>query len=227
MMSKTHKRSIAIAAILAAALSSTSANASNVDVGINVGTLGVGPTIGLTIIPNRFDARLATGFFNYSHDVTSSDMNYSGHLNLRNAALLADFHPFAGTFRLTAGAVLNKNAFSLDGKPAAGTTYTSDGHTYTAQAGDSVNANVDFKNFAPYIGIGWGNNDMEPGLHFTADLGAMYQGSPTSTISIRTADPIAQAQADQYASNAQSQLNSDLQNWKWYPVVQAGLLYRF
>lgn len=223
------KKILASTAIAVAALASVaSANASGFDVGVNVGSMGVGPQIGYTIVDNKLDVRLATGFLSYNHSETSSQMDYSGSLKLRNAALLADYHPFSGSFRLTAGVVINKNKLTLDGRPTPGTTYTTnDGYTYTAEAGDSVNATVDFRNAAPYVGIGWGRNDMKPGLHFTADIGAMFQGSPRSTINITTSNPAAQAQADAYAANAKSQLNSDLKRFKVYPVVQAGVLYRF
>lgn len=217
-------------ALISAALAVASisvATASPVSVGVNVGTLGIAPQIGVVLSPNVLDLRAQFGFLNYSHSMTSSDMDYDGHLNLRSIGLLADVHPFEGRFRLTGGVILNRNKFDLTGMPHAGTTYTSNGTSYTAQAGDEVDASVDFRKVAPYAGIGWSNDDNSAGFHLTADFGVMFQGQPNAKVTATTADPNAQSQATAWANSAQDQLNTDLKKFRFYPVVQVGAIYRF
>lgn len=217
-------KSVLLAVALGMGFAAQAASAAGVDVGLTVGTMGAGVQLGYTIIPNKFDARLSTGFLSYSTSDTSSDLSYSGTLSLKNAALLADYHPFGGVFRVTAGAVINNNSISLSATPSAGSTYTSNGVTYTAGSGDQVNAKVAFNKVAPYIGIGWGNNDNTAGLHFTSDIGVMYQNT-SSTITATSATN--QAAADAYATQAQTELNSNMSRLKWYPVIQVGAVYRF
>lgn len=212
-------------AIAAFALSAAPAFASGLDVGLSAGTLGYGPQVGMTIVPNKFDARLNFGYLSYSYNTTSNNVYYNGHLKLNNVGLLGDWHPFAGSFRVTAGAFYNDNKFDLAGQPSAGGTYTFNGTTYTAAQAGTVNANVSFNSIAPYIGFGWGDGGSGPGLHFTSDFGVMYQGSPSATITATgaAADPALAKDV----SAAQAQLQSDLNSFQWYPVVQLGAVYRF
>ena len=205
----------------------TYAHAGQFDLGANVGTLGYGPQLGLTLAPNTLDMRVAANFLNYSYNTTSNGIKYDGHLKLRSTALLFDWHPFSGMFRLTAGAIFNGNKFDLTGQPQAGQTYTLNGVSYTASTGDQVSATVKFPSTAPYLGIGWGDNSVKPGFHFTSDIGVMYQGKPKSSVSIHTTSSAAQPAADQYAAQEEQKLNSDLKRFKWYPVVQLGVVYRF
>lgn len=216
-----------IALALPILLAATPASATGIDFGLNAGTLGAGPQLGITIVPDTFRARLATGFLDYSDTVTADEIEYSGDLKLRNAALIGDYHPFGGVFRLSAGAVLNANEFSATGTVIDGTTYTADGVSYTASAGDSVNADVDFDAVAPYVGIGWGSAGRNSGLSLSADIGVMFQGSPSASIDIETSNASVQAQADQYAARAESDLNDELDGFELYPVVQLGAIYRF
>ena len=142
-----------------------------------------------------------------------------------SAGLPGNWHPFAGSFRITVGAFYNDNRFNLTGQPSGAGSYTFNGTTYTAAQAGSVNANVSFNSIAPYIGFGWGDGGSGAGLHFTSDFGVMYQGSPSASITATgaAADP---ALAKDVAA-AQSKLQSDLNSFQWYPVIQLGLVDRF
>ncbi|OIQ92951.1 hypothetical protein GALL_250780 [mine drainage metagenome] len=216
----------AAALVLASLCAATADAASPVDIGVTAGTLGYGPQVGVVLVPRTFDARLNFGDLSYSYNTTSSDVYYDGHLKLQNLGLLGDWHPFAGSFRLTAGLFYNDNKFDLAGTPTAGQTYTVNGASYTAQPGDHATARVDFNKLATYIGFGWGDASDSAGLHFTSDIGVMYQGKPSAHIDVTT-QPAYQSAANQYAQAAQSSLQSDLNNFRWYPVIQLGLVYRF
>jgi len=212
-------------AVLAASIGfMAAASAGQIDVGLSAGTLGYGPQVGFVVTPGKFDVRLNAGYLNYSYNTTSSGVAYDGHLKLNNVGLLGDWHPFDGGFRVTAGAFYNDNKFSLTGQPSGG-TYTFNGVTYTATQAGTVTANVTFNSLAPYLGIGWGDNSNSAGLHFTSDVGVMYQGRPNATITATGAASNPALAADVRA--AQGKLQSDLNSFQWYPVVQVGLVYRF
>jgi len=79
--------------------------------------------------------------------------------------------PFANNFRISAGAMFNRNKFSMKGQPTGG-TFTINGTTYPASDVGSFDAQVDFNKAAPYIGIGYGRPinsglfaDIRPGRH--------------------------------------------------------------
>ncbi len=212
-------------AVLAATIASIgAASAGQFDTGLTGGTLGVGPQIGMVIVPNKLDARLNFGYLHYSYNTTSDGVYYDGHLKLQNVGLLGDWHPMGGAFRLTAGLFYNDNKFDLTGQPSGG-TYTINGNTYTAAQAGTVTASVDFNSVAPYVGFGWGDNSDGAGLHFTSDFGVMYQGTPSAHVTATGAAANPALASDVQA--AQAKLQSDLNNFKWYPVVQVGLVYRF
>ena len=224
-MKKTLKMSLLSAIVLSGIGMSNvyAASASDVSVGLQVGTLGVG-VIAEMYIAKDIDARIGVNGYNYNYNTTSNGVAYSGHLKLQNAEFLADWHPWSGDFRLTGGLLYNNNKFNLTGNPSSG-SYTFNGNTYTAAQVGSVNANIEFNQVAPYVGFGWGDNSQSAGIHFTSDIGVAYQGSPKATITATGAANDAQLASDVQA--AQSKLQSDLNNFRWYPVVELGLIYRF
>lgn len=219
------KSSFKTLAVLAATFACMGgASASQVDAGLTTGTLGYGPQLGFVVSPNKFDARLNAGYLNYRYNTSSDGIAYNGHLKLNNLGVLGDWHPWGGAFRLTGGLFYNGNKFDLTGQSSGG-TITINGVTYTSTQAGTVTAKVDFNSVAPYVGFGWGNDSEDAGLHFTSDFGVMYQGKPKATLNATGAasDPALAANLQA----AQSQLQSDLNSFQWYPVLQAGIVYRF
>ena len=209
---------IAVAA-LTAVLCSQLARADGSGVSVKVGTLGYGAefTAATTSMTNvRF------GINRYSYDKTTmeSDINYKLELDLKSGDLLLDWHPFSGTFRLTAGVVYNKNEFTVTAEPAA--SYNIGGATYTSAQVGTLTGKVTFKKTAPYLGVGWGNAAKGKGLSFGADLGILFQGSPdvklTATGSVVTAASLAQEEQDAEGS---------MSDYDRYPVIAFGLTYKF
>ena len=85
-----------------------------------------------------------------SRDVTEteSDIVCRGNYKLQRAALLADWFPFSGGFRLTGGAVFNTDRVTLDASGASGTLNIGD-RTYTTTAADGLNVQVSFRRPRP------------------------------------------------------------------------------
>lgn len=215
---------VALMSVLATA-SSLSHAGGPVDVGVSVGTLGVGPELGYVFIPNTFDVRLSSGFFNYNDTQTSSGVTYNGNLTMESVSALADWHPFSGSFRLTGGLAYNGNSASLAAQPSASGTYTFNGNTYTGAQVGTANAKVSFNPVAPYVGIGWGDDSLKSGFHFTSDIGLMYQGSPN--VALSASNPTHNAQLASDVQAAQTTLQNKLNSYQLYPVVSVGIDYRF
>jgi hypothetical protein len=97
--------------------------------GVKAGTLGLGVEVTYAVSP-----RLTVGVGINKYSVTSTDttdgIDYDVDLDLQTVSVLANFHPFAGSFRITGGVMINSNELSMAADPAA--TYDIGGTTYTA-----------------------------------------------------------------------------------------------
>ncbi len=192
-----------------------------------LGTLGYGAELTGRITDNS-NWRLGANGFNYSHTTTESNVDYDARLKLQTASLLADYHPFDGTFRVTAGVFYNKNRLDLTGKPAAGGTYEIDGVTYTAAQIGTLTGKLTFDKTAPYVGIGWGNAVARgSGWNFAMDIGAIYQGKPKFALTADSAFCNADATCRAHLANEQADAEAKLADYKWYPVISIGVSYHF
>ena len=88
------------------------------DLGIKAGTLGFGAEINY---PVSSKLTVAVGLNkNFSSSTGTTDgIDYDEDLNLQTVALLANFHPFSGSFRFTAGVMVNSNELSMTARPSA------------------------------------------------------------------------------------------------------------
>lgn len=206
-----------------------------------VSTLGAGleAVLGLH---ERVNLRLQGNLFNYSDTLTEDDIRYDGDLKLQTFGALLDVHPFAGGLRLTAGAYQNGNEIDLEARCAPECEV---GDLTIRSAGPTDNPRIfggaDFKSFAPYLGLGWGNAMRGSPLHFAFDVGVLFQGATridldadgtatvtdnnsgaTTTRNLAT-DPQVQSELQNEARNAED----DAKDFKYYPVVSFTLGYRF
>ena len=214
-----------LSTVVAVAALILSVPAARADIGINprVGTLGYGLEISAGVSDKL---SLSAGFNNISRSRQdkSGDVDYDFDLRLRSAEVLANYHPFAGAFRLRAGVLFNRNEFGLTGKPGA-SGYDFNGTTYTEAEVGTLTGKLSFNKSAPYIGLGWGNRP-NGSWGVTFDLGAVYQGKPKLGLEATggTAPPPTLA-ADLEAERQQAE--DDLSSFKWWPVIQLGLYFRF
>jgi hypothetical protein len=190
---------------------------------VKAGTLGAGAELSKAFGDN-FSLGLGINRYDYKTAKTESGVDYDITFKLQSVSLLASYHPFGGAFRLTAGALYNNNELSLTGKPSAGSTYDINGVTYTAAQVGTLTGTLTFHKTAPYLGIGWGNR---PGsrLGLTADLGVLYQGSPSLALSATGAlgNPALASDLEQERKSTESALS----RYRWYPVLSVGLYFRF
>ena len=197
------------------------------DLAAVIGTEGIGGQFSWLLVPHALAVRVGANAFNYTHDLTSDDIHYVGKLKLSNQDLLLDWHPFSGWFRFSTGVVFDQNSLKLTGDAAdSGGTYEFNGNTYSAAQVGTLSASVKFRAAAPYLGIGWSDSSTQAGLHFVADIGVVAQGTPKASLSASgSAANNAQFQSDLRAE--QAKLQDSLDAFRWYPVIQLGLGYRF
>ena len=194
------------------------------------GTLGVGGGVGYGI-SDVLTARVGYTTLNINRDINTTDVDYKGKFKLGGAEALLDWHPFAGTFRVTGGLVFNRNKIDVDAKLDQSVTIS--GQSYQASDLGSLSGTVKFKTTVPYLGIGWGNVVGKDGnFHFIADIGVEFQGSPDVKLSggCSATTALTPTQCDQLQANIQAEekdLNNKVSDYKWWPVLNVGVAYRF
>ncbi|MHB8256758.1 MAG: hypothetical protein ACYDHY_08345 [Acidiferrobacterales bacterium] len=191
---------------------------------VHAGSLGGG--LGLTFgVARGLDVRAGFNVANATRTVTSDNIRYDGQIKFQTVGALADWYPFDGAFRLSAGLYYNDNKADLTAFPDAGGTYTIDGNTYTAAQVGSLTGTVRFNRSSPYIGLGFGNPMRGGPWTFMLDVGALYQGSPK--VNLSASGTLANPQLAADIASARQTAESDAAKYRWWPLVQLGLGYRF
>lgn len=191
------------------------------------GMLGHGADLSLPLADN-LNLRVGYGRYTKTKDVTESDVEYNGKLTLSGGMLVADWFPFGGNFRVSAGAIKNRSKVEIAAKPTG--TVTFNGQQYD---GGDINANgkISYEKTAPYIGLGYGNASARSRIGFFAEFGVAYQkpeATLTATCNVGAStcsslDPT----FDQNVAAEQRELQADAEDLKWFPVVQLGMSIRF
>jgi hypothetical protein len=200
-------------------------------VGITVGTTGLGADVNIPVLP-ILGVRVGYSGFVYHHDIDETDVDYAGRLHFSEASGLLDWYVLTGSFHLTAGVYGGNTRVDVNGRPNDG-TYTINGTTYNAAQVGTLSGQLKFGNSVqPYVGLGWGNPFRGGPLTFTADLGAIYGGTPSVSLSAQcgTAAPPGTAACTQIQNSVageRAQLASDVTLAKWYPVLNLGVSFRF
>lgn len=192
---------------------------------VKIGTVGPGleATIGLT---DWLNLRAGGYYFRVRHGGTVQGVDYDFDVKLASVPLLADWHPFENEFRITGGAVYNRNMADLDGTPDKDTKIGD--HTYTPEEIGDLSGSIRFNLFAPYIGLGYGNAvlDADKTWGFVFDIGIMWQGTPSiglSSSGTKAGDPTFQADLEQQKNDIQDKADY----FRIYPVLSFGISYQF
>lgn len=190
-----------------------------------VGTTGLGADLTVPLISNWLNLRAGYNFGEIRSSVTYGGFKYKTDINFESAPILLDLHPFHGDFRITGGVYYNKNEAGLSTLVAPG----QDVGGTPAPAATTLSGQVSWsKEFAPYLGIGWGNAaddntlDLPIAIGFSLDIGAFYQGSPDVVLTDSSGlIPPANLEAERAA------IEDDLSSFKFYPVITLGVHIRF
>lgn len=194
-------------------------------IGGKVSSLGVGGEIVGNVMDN-LNLRAGVQGIAYDYDDTYAGNDYEAELEFFSGMLLADYFPLSNNFRITGGIMLNQNEVTLDAIPTNG-TYNVGGYTYPAYLVGSLKGTIDFNTVAPYLGLGYGGHfGNSDNWGFFMDIGILFQGSPnieyTATGPIAN-DPTFQARLEQERLD----LEEDIDEYEYYPVISMGVIYRF
>ncbi|MFC1637046.1 hypothetical protein ACFL5Z_19670 [Planctomycetota bacterium] len=193
-------------------------------IGAKAGTLGIGGELTKKVATD-INIRVGFNMLDYSFDDDIADIEYDIGLDLRSLSALVDWHIFDGPFRITGGVLSMGNQFDLDA--LINQNITIGDNTYTPAEVGRLSGRVDIEGAAPYIGIGWGN-PVGRGRRwgFYSDFGVAFASSPD--VVLRATGTMAGNPAFQadLAKEAQD-IKDDLEDLEVYPVLSAGLYFRF
>ena len=223
-------RKIRLAFYLAAglAVAGAPAKAEGIAVGAGAGTLGYGIHVGTDInsfLVMRLNGNFGTFTFPNLGTVPTDfgGIDYGIEAQMMSIGLIADFHPLGlspigSGLVISGGVYYNKNEFE----------FTSG--VISVDVGGNNYANIDLvsnfsfdQTFAPYLGLGYdGTFQGTFPVSFFMSMGVLYQGSPTVTLQDKTGTVSA---ADLKIEAAQ--IEDDISNYEFYPVISMGLSLTF
>jgi hypothetical protein len=228
---KMTRLSILVAGIMAAGSATTWAagkpespegSAGGVGLTVKAGTLGAGleATIGAS---DYLGFRLGANMMSAGPSLERDEGTITTDLEWRAYSGLVDIHPFAGGFRISGGALMNKNKFKLKADLTKSVTLNDQDYYL-----DDLSGQVTFSEMAPYAGIGYGNAVGADGRwHFSCDFGVMFQGEPKVSAQATASDSRLQPYVDEALAREVADIQDDANAFKYYPVISVGVSFRF
>lgn len=212
-----------------ACLASAAAGASDMGLSVDLGSPGLGAHM-VVALKTDLNARIGINAFDYSYSTTPGNTKYDLKLKLRTLDALLDYYPGGSQFRVTAGLVYDGNKVHAVAQPDSAGNYNFQGNVYSAALSGQVDSNTDFRNLAPYLGVGFGNVFRDQaGWSFGGDLGVMFSGAPRAVLSnagcTSGAAICAQLASSLVLENVK--LNDKLDSLHYFPVVRLSLSYKF
>lgn len=194
-------------------------SASRTSIQLNLGTQGIGAEL-VHGLSSQFAVRAGANIIPLkANDVFKFDdfkSKNSASADFTNVHALADFSPFAG-FRLVGGvAYFFKAEGNINITPTDDYTYGD--ITLNEEQVGSVDLNVDWKGVAPYFGIALGRAIPNKKFNINFDLGTYYLTNPKTNIA---GTGLLKGNSSQSA-----QLQSNLKDYRWLPVVQLNFNFK-
>jgi hypothetical protein len=214
------KKTLVLAAVMAVTAAAAGAQGLPISVGVRASTLGLGGELALGLT-DRVELRGVGNYFSLSRDLDLSDTPFNIDLKLQSAGAMLDLY-LAGPLRLTAGGMWNGN--NLSGTATVSGSVDIGDSTYTAAQVGRLDATLDFKKFAPYVGFGFSGRGR---VSFFFDLGLVLQGSPDITyVPTTTLTGAARTTLLAEVDKEVQQVEDDISFFKYYPVVGLGLRFK-
>jgi hypothetical protein len=214
-------KTFALAAVAASAMAvpAFAQDASRVTLGVTAGSLGVGPELTYDVNA-KLSVRGSATFLDIHHDFSTSSLHYDGEADLLSGGLALDYKPFGGGFFLSAGVRYDGNTIKATASPSAPVTIN--GVSYTPAQVGVVSAKTTFPSVAPTLSLGY---RFHPNRHvvFGLEAGAMFMGEAKISTPAVTGTGVNAADLEAERVTLQSQVDK----YQTYPVLQATLAYRF
>ena len=219
---------------------------SGVAAGVTLGLAGIGFDVATPLVRRHLNLRGGAAFFNYNTTFTVDSLNIVGALKFQSAKAVVDWFPFRGAFRISGGMTFaNQTAFNATLVPTAGQSFSVNSVNYYSYPTNPITGTGVFTfggSTAPRITLGWGNMLKEKGhIGFQTEFGAEFISTPTVVYAIsgtgcQNYNGGAVGSDSSYsncgpipASNVaaqQASIQSDLNPYRFFPILSIGLSYR-
>ncbi len=191
--------------------------------GPEVSTLGLGVDAGLRI-NDFFGLRVGGNYFDTNFDAALAGTEYDLGFVLESVGAVIDVYPFGGGVRFSGGLRWNGNGIDLSVTPTNSIVIGST--SFTAGQLGTLSGDVDFEDFAPFVGIGYEGDFFDQRVLLAFGAGALIQGDPEVDLSASGA--LANDSALLAAlRREENDLEDDLDFLSFYPVVSLSLTLRF
>ncbi|CAN5395602.1 hypothetical protein BH10PSE2_BH10PSE2_12960 [soil metagenome] len=194
-------------------------------IGVNVGTTGGGAAIEARVGP-LFVLRGGIETLGVDLNRSYGGVDYTGRFDFNTVSGFLDLHPLANAFFVSGGAYVGDRSVDLDATPSAPVTIG--GQSFTPAQVGTLSGQIKLKQAAPFLGLGYDNTFTGLGRWgFRATAGVAWSQDPKvsldSTGGTLSNDPTFRARLAEEERNIQS----DAEDYGLFPVLQAGLNYRF
>ena len=214
-------------------------------IGGGIGTPGANVEAQIAL-NDLFGLRGGYNYLAYSTDDTFDDIAYDAELDMQTFGAFLDVRPFSNSFIVTGGAYFGDKKIDAIARPT--TSVEIGGTFFTPEQIGELDMTGDIGSTAPFAGIGFDTTFQGDGnIGFKLIAGAMFTDSPAITLTAEGGDicafedPVqaAACEADPAAQTAalvvfqaeleqeRQNLEDDIEDFKVYPVLQAGLTFRF
>lgn len=199
-------------------------------IGFKVGTTGLGLEL-TRPLTNSINLRGNYNYFEIDEDIEDTNVSYSGDFRKNSLGLFADWHPWSGGFRVSAGVYHHfDNEISIVGLPTTAGSFEFGGQIFNASSIGSVNGNISFGKTTPYFGIGWGNaSQADQKWGFIIELGVQFQDTPDVTL-VASNCTLPIGECNELNAAILTEINSlqdDIDDFDLWPVLNIGLSYKF
>ena len=227
----TARAASVIFAIGVAPLLSSPVPAQSVAIGGRAGTLGIGPEVTFRLGAG-FHLRGSLAGLDHDDSYDETGIVYDADLELRNAAVLLDWHPGGRAFRLTAGAVWNDTELLATAPLEELLRREIPNLPPLDFDAGTLRGTATVDPVGPYLGFGFGNPFGRGRWSIALDLGAVYHGEPDVELVADTMIPIAlipggrEALERELAEEEQA-LREEVEDYTFLPVVSISIGFRF
>jgi len=233
------KKQLLSAMVFSVATVSLSASANsfeNVGVGINYGLFS-GPTLEMTYpISDSLSVRgaLSSGMgLSKTDSGSGTEVDYTVDSEGGIHRIVLDYRPMGGTFFLSAGYAINNFKLTADANQNTSGQVTIGDETYDTSANLSLNGVIDWDN-APMLTLGWGHSP-EAGWGALFEIGAIFTGSGNVALNgsgtVTSGGTVYDVSTDSTVRAAldaeEARIKSDIADYDFLPILQAGITYRF
>lgn len=214
----------ALASILAGA-PGAQAQDGNLAIGGNIGTPGLGVELKYRL-NDSVVVRGGGDWMNFDYDHSYSGVDYSAKLKTSTGGLFLDWHPGQGGFFVSGGGYFGERKAKLDGTPTGPTEIG--GVVFTPAQIGTITGDVEMSKTQPFLGLGYDNTFIgDSRWGFRVLGGVSFSDNPkvdlTASGGALSSDPTFQVELQR----EEDDVRDDAKGFKYFPIVQVGLSYRF